>query len=244
LIFVSCCAGPDEHVLWLRGSRRHPSSLNVGLDDVDESTFLAFIRWTYTKDHPAQEHTTIEPEEAAAPEVDFPAPDDDWGWGKPKKGKKKKTKPTEPAVQGFLRESFISQQRDPDLAPASIPSARANKGPEEDYTEVLLGHARMYVFAEKYDIQDLKKLALQKLQHQLAIHTLYVERCGEILALLRYVYANTREEEGEEGVRGMLAHYVGVEMGMLVKDGEIKEFMLEEGECLGDFLRMFAARVN
>jgi len=35
-----------------------------------------------------------------------------------------------------------------------------------------------------------------------------------------------------------------VEMGMLVKDGEIKEFMLEEGECLGDFLRMFAARVN
>lgn len=51
----------------------------------------------------------------------------------------------------------------------------------------------MYVFAEKYDIQFLKRLALQKLQHphQLAIHTLYIERVGEITTLLEYVYAST-----------------------------------------------------
>ena len=227
------------------------------LDDVEESTFLAFIRWTYTKDYPALDHTVIPSEDPIVDDdpADAQTFDEDaWaGWGTAKKkDKKKKKKPTtEPAVRGFLRESFISQQHDKKLAPFSIPAARANKGPDEYYTEVFLCHARMYVFAEKYDIQDLRKLALQKLQHQLAIHTLYIERVGEIMALLRYVYANTGESKsgggsgnGEDDVRSVLAHYVGVEMGNLIKEGEIRDFMLEEPEFLGEFLRMFALRIN
>ena len=212
------------------------------LDDVDESTFVGFIRWTYSKDYHPREHTI-----AAEAEKAEPAPVDDWGeWGSfSKKDKKKKKKTTEPAVKGFLRESFITEQRSSGLPSFSVASARANKGPEEDYTEVFLGHARMYVFAEKYDIQSLKKLALQKLQHQLAIHALYIERVGEILTLLRYVYANTApSSKGEDDIRAMLAHYVGVEMANLAKEGRIKELMQEEGDLLDDFLKMFALRIN
>lgn len=88
-------------------------------------------------------------------------------------------------------------------------------------------------------------MALQKLQHQLAIHTLYVERVGEITALLRYVYANTGESaKAADDIRAMLAHYIGVEMATLIRGGEIKDMMLEEGEMLGDFLKMFALRIN
>ena len=218
------------------------------LDDVDESTFLGFIRWIYSKDYPANEYTTTaEAEETKQPEVSTTTTaDDEWGWGAfTKKDKKKKKHKTEPAVNGHLRESFVSKQYDLVLSPYSTPSARANKGPEEDYTEVFLGHARMYVFAEKYDIQPLKKLALQKLQHQLAIHTLYAERTEEILALVNYVYANTAEMlDGNDGIRAMLVHYMGVEMANLVKNGELKIMMQENGELLGDFLNMVALRIN
>lgn len=117
--------------------------------------------------------------------------------------------------------------------------------PQEDYTEVLLSHARLYVFAEKYDIQPLKKLSRQKLQHTLAIYTLYPERVGDITTLLKYVYANTSETiDGIEDIRTMLAHYVGTEMDTLIKYGEIKDLMLDNGEMLGDFLKMFALNIS
>lgn len=84
----------------------------------------------------------------------------------------------------------------------------------------------MYVFAEKYDIEQLQSSALQKLHHTLAIHTLYPEGVGDITSLLKYVYANTAEtKEGSEDIRTMLAHYIGTEMPTLIKDGEIKDLM-------------------
>lgn len=219
------------------------------LDEVDEETLLRFLRWTYTGDYPAREHTTIESEIANGEPAKDPVPNDEWGsWGTPTKDKKKAKKMTELAVKGFLRESFVSQRRNTGPSTSSIPAARANKGPDEDYTQVFLGHARMYVFSEKYDVQPLRELALQKLQHQLAIHTLYIERVGEITALLRYVYANTMAPittiHEEDGIRAMLAHYIGVEMANLVKEGEIKNLMLEDADLLGDFLRMFALKIS
>jgi hypothetical protein len=103
----------------------------------------------------------------------------------------------------------------------------------------------MYVFAEKYDIQKLQTIALLKLQHTLGIYTLYPERVGDITSLLKYVYANTAETKDEaEDIRTMLAHYVGTEMPTLLKDGEIKDLMLDDGEMLGDFLKMFALKVS
>lgn len=92
-------------------------------------------------------------------------------------------------------------------------------------------------------------MALGKLHHQLAIHTLYVERVGEITTLLKYVYANTMAPittiHEEDGIRAMLAHYVGVEMATLAKDGVgMQELMLEDPDMLGDFLKMFALKIS
>ena len=241
---VSNCSEPFSRMI--KGHLAEAQQGFAVLDDVDESTFTGFIRWIYSKDYPSREHY-VEPKEEGG-KGDDPVvttyEEEGWGWGSWGKKDKKKKKKTEPAVRGYLRESFVSEQRNAEK-PFTIAPARANKGPEEDYTEVFLGHARMYIFAEKYDIQPLKKLALQKLQHQLAIHTLYIDRVGDIFTLLRYVYANTAEPAGgQEDMRAMLVHYIGVEMANLVKDDEMKELMLEEPDLLSDFLKMFANRVN
>ena len=221
------------------------------LEDVDEGTFVRFIRWAYSKDYPAPEHALVEScNETTETSKDACAFDEDFGWGtwSTKKDQKKKNTGQSSSLKGSLRESFIMQY---DLLSSShtfdpsIPAPRGNVAPEEDYTEVFLGHARMYVFAEKYDIQPLKTLALLKLHRTLSIFTLFPERIGDIMTLLKYVYANTAETvDGNEDIRPMLAHYIGTEMETLSKDGEIKDIMLDNGEMLGDFLKMFASRVS
>ena len=216
------------------------------LDDVDEDTFVRFIRWTYTKDYSAPEYTWDESGEGPggskieAAQKEAPPSDDLSQWGLvPKLKKKKKVKSK---THGSLKESFISEYDY--SSPDEKDRPRSNLRPQEDYTEVFLSHARLYVFAEKYDIQALKKLCHHKLQYTLVIYTLYPERVGDITTLLKYVYANTAETmDGTEDIRSMLAHYVGTEMDTLIKYGEIKDLMLENGEILGDFLKMFASNI-
>ena len=219
------------------------------LNDVDEGTFVRFIRWTYTKDYAAPEHTWVEigegpnGSETETAQKEAPASDAIDTWGASVKLKKKKKKSSS-KLHTRLKESFIGEYDDY-WSPDVNPGPRSNLHPQEDYTEVFLSHARLYVFAEKYDIQPLKKLCHQKLQHTLAIYTLYPERVGDITTLLKYVYANTAETmNGTEDIRTMLAHYVGTEMETLIKYGEIKDLMLENGELLGDFLRMFASKIS
>ena len=227
------------------------------LEDVDEGTFVRFIRWAYSKDYPAPEHMLVEGSNDTSAQMPTTETSKDagsfdydlvWGSWSTKKGKKKKNTGHSSSSKGSLRESFILQydllSLDHSVDP-SIPGPRGNKAPEEDYTEVFLAHARMYVFAEKYDIQPLKTLALLKLHHTLSIFTLFPERVWDIMTLLKYVYANTAEAvDGNEDIRTMLAHYIGCEMETLIKDGEIKDLMLDNGDMLGDFLKMFASRVS
>ena len=42
----------------------------------------------------------------------------------------------------------------------------------------------------------------------------------------------------------MLAHYVGIEMESLMKYGEIKDLMLENGEILSNFLNVYVLHMS
>lgn len=151
----------------------------------------------------------------------------------------------EPPYQGKLdmKESFINRKYD--VPVLSQPPPRSNQGPLEDYSEVFFSHARVYVFADKYDIEPLKNLALQNLHQTLAIYNLYSERCGDIIALIRYSYANTVGREGVEDLRALLTDYMGFEMATLARDEDFKTFLLEDGGAvLGDFLNMVVKRVE
>ena len=145
-----------------------------------------------------------------------------------------------------LKESFLRRRYTVRREVISIPPTRANREAHEDYTEVLLSHARLYVFAEKYDIQPLKTLALEELHSTLAIYTLYPQRTGDIVALLRYVYANTgAPTRGGDDLRTLLRDYIGYEMRVLMKDEEFIDLMIEDaGALLRDFMKMVAKRIT
>ena len=145
--------------------------------------------------------------------------------------------------QSSLKEIFHELQYT--VPDASHIPPRPNKVHSEDYTEVFLSHARIYVFAEKYDIQPLKTLAIQRLHQTLKVFLLHPGRVPDITSLIRYVYSNTQDSEnGSEPMRAMLLHYIGSEMEILVKSEEFKKFIEEGGPFVGDFLGIVARSIR
>lgn len=181
----------------------------------------------------------------------------DHGWsfgggGRRKVSKQKKNisffdpkPPPGQSAKDALKESFIERKTTVRRESIAIPPPRPNQDPVEDYTNIFLSHARLYVFADKYDIRSLKLLALEALQNTLAIFTLYSERTGDIIELLRYIYGNTGESVFDvEDLRTLITHYIGFEMDTLMGDESFKELMVDDGgPLLGDFMRMVLKRI-
>ena len=234
---------------------------------------------TGLSDEEEGEAATTEPPPAEASEDEVRAngtrniaveEDEEWGFGwggsrdKPKKKDKKKayyaTEPPMPDIKQFMetasqskqsmKESFVNRRRTVLKSAIQIPPPRGNKAADEDYTEVFLSHAHLYVFANSILIQDLKTLALENLHATLEIFDLHQGRTGDIIALLRYVYENTDERgDSPDELQKLMADYMGCEMDTLLKDEEFKNLMIEEkmvkdgGRLLGDFMRMVMKRI-
>ena len=238
------------------------------LEEVDESTFERFVEWAYkgyykaadfemeVSSHPSPVSSNKEECEetkwtekrptddvpVTKPIINFAESPTDWSWEESKQDKKiNRAKTSQELKESFLHREYTARQEMINILPT-----RANRGAHEDYTEVFLSHTRLYVFAEKYDIQSLKTLALEELHNTLAIYTLYRRRTGDIVALLRYVYANTGvPARGSEDLRTLLRDYVGYETKVLIEDEDFKDLMVEDrGPLLRDFLKMVAKLIT
>ena len=114
-----------------------------------------------------------------------------------------------------------------------------------DFSEVLLCHAYLHVFADKYDIQALKVLALEELHATLTVFSLFPERTGDILNLLSYVYKEAPEQADKmEDLRTLMTQYVDSEFETLVKDETLGTYLLRENEeFLEDLLKIIRKRL-
>lgn len=128
-----------------------------------------------------------------------------------------------------LKEEFVQRKETIRKSSISIPPARGNRERNENYTDVFLCHARLHVFADLYDIESLKYLAVEELQATLKTFDLYTERTPDIVSLLRYVYAQKNASAEGEDIRAMLTQYVGYEMGTLMKDDDFRDLIIEDG---------------
>lgn len=231
------------------------------LQDVDKGTFVRFMRWAYNGTYSAADfRTDLTRHEHHAEQVLLKAEIEDTsfadmhvsnGWGSKTNQffqREQYSQRTLRLAQGKqdMKESFIKRRYDvPEISRTTVPP-RSNKGPFEDYSEVFLSHAQLYVFADKYDIEPLKKLVLHQLHQTLAIYTLYPGCCGDIIALIRYSYTNTADRTEEvDDLRALLTHYMGIELATLAQDQGFKTVLLEDGGAvLSDFLSMVTKRVD
>ena len=230
----------------IHGHLKEATQGYANLNEVSEATFAHFVRWLYTGDYRATPHIVNGNEaNTSVPATPVEIADDDWsGWGTTKKKKKKKE---QICLRLILKEKFISSEThvDDGVKSGSMGTIRSNKSPEEEHTAVFLSHANLYVFAEKYDIQDLKQLALTKLRHSLATFTLYETRTEDILGLLRYVFSETAPTRpGEQNIRSMLMLYVATEMEILQEQDEFREMLAEDPEMMKDFLATLTTSIT
>lgn len=121
----------------------------------------------------------------------------------------------------------------------------SREGQEEDCTEVFFCHARLYAFAEKYDIEPLRGLTKQKLHRSLVSLVLYKERAGDIVALLRYIYANTPDRDhATDELRELVMKYVVCKYEIMASSEAFLDLMEEGGPCVRDCLKMLSGMIK
>ncbi|KAK2759337.1 hypothetical protein FQN54_002815 [Arachnomyces sp. PD_36] len=199
-----------------------------------------------------------EPEPAPEPEPEPPR--HDWGTRRSKGvlGKKKKKgkaldprlvriKEIGPAPEGRsgksrLWDTFVTGRYG--LSGSDF-NPRANTESCEEYTQVFLCHAQLYVFADKYDISSLRELSLYKLHQTLIAFSLYPQRVGDIVELIRYTYANTGDGSQEQDqLRKLVIHYAACAIEDLARDEDFKCLLEKRDDSLShDIITQMLSRL-
>ncbi|KAH8726983.1 hypothetical protein GQ44DRAFT_791088 [Phaeosphaeriaceae sp. PMI808] len=117
-------------------------------------------------------------------------------------------------------------------------SAKSNSAAHQNFTPVLLAHARLYSFADMRLIHSLRNLTLHKLHRTLASFKLYEQRVGDMVQLVRWAYDNgsNRAESGElDDLRQLVVEYMACEVDTVGNHKEFKALLEEGGEFVSDF---------
>ncbi|KAF2802861.1 uncharacterized protein BDZ99DRAFT_482433 [Mytilinidion resinicola] len=120
---------------------------------------------------------------------------------------------------------------------------KSNSAVDQNFTPVLLAHARLYCFAHLRLIEPLKALTLDKLHKTLMDFKLYTKRVGDIIELARYAYSNPdlpdrSDDRTLDDLRKLVFEYIVCEIDTIGKCDEFVKYMEEGGEFVGDFWRM------
>ncbi|KXX80954.1 Rho-related BTB domain-containing protein 3 [Madurella mycetomatis] len=180
------------------------------LESVDEQTFVSFIQYAYTGDYsekwPQRPDT---PGEATSMR------------SQPNTASISCTcsqRQQEPSLWKTFKSTVNKRQ--------SIFHPRPNTDAKQDYTDVFISHARLYIFADCYQISDLMCLTLSKLGQTLVLFKLYTRRVKDVVKLLEYCFGNPAPDE----LRSMLAVYTACKIEKMSKNESFKQLLMAENE--------------
>lgn len=222
------------------------------LDDVEADTFVGFCEFAYTGDYRSR-ITEREPEvvtddpvliqregalEDIAPELveqldlaleEAPMSEEYWGLGRSEK-KKYRTQATR-IWNDFLNLTY----EDPPCLVSDEQATLVNG--DNASTISLLYHAKIYVFAEKYLIDNLRILCLRKLHGALRDFDLTSQTSGLILEVLEFTYTQTeRKESRDDELRMLLIHYAACKGEILKQNPNLRSLLEANGEMACDLL--------
>ena len=229
------------------GSMKEAQARTVNWEDVDEETFARWAQFVYTGDYPlvscniVTEPTTSTEEATPLPELQPEAlPDDSLGdqWAFHSFSRTKK--PTRKSDL-FSERSKFHDLTYPVLSLSKFSNMckiRPNESSVEAYLPVFLGHARFYVFAERWGIKSLQTLALHKLHATLCGYKPYKALYGDIVELIKYTYQNSPTQKRIEGLRALVTKYVTQEQIQIAKSEPCLSLVKDEGSFARDLLSM------
>jgi len=122
---------------------------------------------------------------------------------------------------------------------------RQNKESSEIYTPVFLCHAHLYVFSDRYGIELLQQLTLQKLRLTLSRFSLFKDRVPDIVELVKYVYKYTMDhDQGIDRMRSLVMDYVVCHLEVIAEDANLKQMLQEPGALAKDLLLKSMQRLD
>ncbi|CAG7993643.1 unnamed protein product [Penicillium salamii] len=144
---------------------------------------------------------------------------------------------------GQLRDKFTSSLVIPDtesnLLETSFTPPRIT-GSWEDFYPVFLEQAKLYVLADKYGIESLRRLVLCKLHQTLSSFKLYETGVGTVIEFVRFVYSNTPPNIGSEvdAMRNLVTRYVVSVLGQIGETECFQDLLEDGGPFVADFWRI------
>jgi hypothetical protein len=219
--------------------------------DTDEETFLRFCEFAYVQDYTPPRFGECSDNGDKPKQGDLETADLTGS------GLVKLTKPTNPdnGYPAPLSNLLFRKQFEP----------VSNNSLHQDFTPVLFGHAQLYLLADKYDVPELEKLVLHKLNHTLKDSILYNEaHIANVMELVRFAYDNTPpsyqhevtaishseanantdgdKEKRVGSLRGLVAHYVVSKLDAVGESGAFLGLLRDGGDFVIDFWTMLRVR--
>ncbi|KAM0426159.1 hypothetical protein ACHAPT_008503 [Fusarium lateritium] len=113
--------------------------------------------------------------------------------------------------------------------------------PNKSYRPVFLSHARLYILADMYGVESLRRIALCRLQRTLTNHVVHESRLSDLVALQQEIFDNTRERDH---ARTLIVDY----FSCIIEDIRDSPEVIEALQRGGDFpaaliLRMAKSRL-
>jgi hypothetical protein len=242
-------------------------------EDVDKETFTRFAQFVYMGDYstpkmivkssdqpypldasgetitefiPSPEAPIIEeaPSEAP-PEAPPEDPPELWDLGTPmKKGKKKSFSRAVPTpVFKTLSYPLI----EPRFNFADTCDPIVGDEPSKNIGKVLLLHASLYVLAEKWGIDSLKRLTLFKIHKTLSMFSLDIPKLEHIVHLVRYAYSDERTPDlvtKVDGLRELICQYIVANAELTSRDTTFTALIEEGGPLARDLWKLAGPRIN
>ncbi|KAJ3465502.1 hypothetical protein MRS44_006160 [Fusarium solani] len=128
------------------------------------------------------------------------------------------------------------------IQPMYHPTPRAalrtgvNMNPHESYRPVFLSHARLYILADKYGVNRLRRLALARLHRTLTHYVVHRDRISDLVALAQEIFDNTMEMDD---ARALIVNYFVCFIEDIQDSPELEE-ALRRG---GDFPAMLVSKM-
>ena len=201
--------------------------------ELDEETFLRFCQFAYTGSYDGAEPQKRKAEEhAPVPDTVGKSDNKITNLSIKQRGNKHISPP--PPLFGVTKKDLLWNKFCSLHPGPQVKVTTSGNAPDDDYTEVFLSHAQMYVFADCYGIVALENLALYKLRQALMRYTLYREGFHDIFQLVKYCFSSTVDKGGQrDPLRTLVCIYVACKVEDLWKNDDFGELM----DTLSEFPR-------
>jgi len=218
-------------------------------EDVNKETFMRFAQFAYIGDYSiptmiVKPSAPTADERLRPPSPEFFMPSDDWTANKAGK-KHARAVPVTKTIPVF--KDLIYARPMPQFNFEGTYNLKVGDGIGENIGEILHIHASLYVLAEKWGVDRLKRLTLFKIHKTLSLFSLDALRLEVVVDFVRYVYSDERTPDLESTVdelRELVRQYIVANAEFTSRNAPFLALIEEGGALARDLWKYVAPRMN